>query len=127
MKLSQRDLDRLVGVNPSLILILKEASIDSPYEFHIPLDGGVRTALRQNQLFLAGKSKRDGYKKIGKHQSGKAFDIFLMIDKKASWDKPALKATMYHIKKIAMDKFNVKLNLGCDWVEPVDYPHGELL
>ena len=124
--MNQRDLDRLVGIKPVLIDILKEASINPPYEFHIPEDGGLRTAARQNQLFLKGVSKCDGFKIIGEHQKGTAFDIFLLIDGKASWDKPKLKETMYHIKKVAKDKFNIELNCGCDWVSFPDYPHAQI-
>ena len=114
-KLNQRSLDRLKGISPVLITILIEAAESSPIEFQIPQDGGLRTPERQNELFTAKKSLCDGYKKLSKYQSGTAFDIFLMIDGKASWDKPRLKQVMYHIKEVAL-KHNVSLNLGCDWV-----------
>ena len=32
---------------------------------------------------------------------------------------------MYHIKEVAL-KHNVSLNLGCDWVKFIDYPHAEI-
>ena len=124
-KLNQRSLDRLKGISPILITILIEAAESSPIEFQIPQDGGLRTPERQNELFTAKKSLCDGYKKLSKHQGGTAFDIFLMIDGKASWDKPRLKQVMYHIKEVAL-KHNVSLNLGCDWVKFIDYPHAEI-
>ena len=71
--LSQRSIDRLKGVKQVLIDILIEASNNSPYEFQIPLDGGLRTAQRQNELFKAKKSLCDGYTKLSEHQKGTAF------------------------------------------------------
>ena len=50
-------------------------------EGEIPLlDSVKRSAGEQNDLFLAGKSKCDGYKKLSQHQRGKAADIYF-IDK----------------------------------------------
>lgn len=125
MSLNQRSIDRLKGVDPRLITILIEASQTSPFEFQIPPDGGLRTAERQNELFKARASKCDGYRTLSEHQKGTAFDIYLMIDGKASWDKPRLKQVMYHIKEVAL-RHNVALNLGCDWTKFIDYPHAQI-
>ena len=123
--LNQRSLDRLKGVKQALIDILIEASKDSPYEFQIPADGGLRTAEQQNALFMKKVSKCDGYNTFSSHQSGNAFDIFLLIDGKASWDKSKLKATVYHIKEVARKK-GISLNCGCDWKSFPDFPHCEI-
>lgn len=123
--LNQRSLDRLKGVKQALIDILIEASKDSPYEFQIPADGGLRTAEQQNALFFKKVSKCDGYNTISEHQKGTAFDIFLLIDGKASWDKAKLKATMQHIEKVAKTK-NIKLNCGYSWTRFPDFPHAEI-
>jgi len=123
--MNQRSLDRLKGVKQVLIDILIEASKDSPYPFEIPPFGGLRTAEDQHGLFLKKVSKCDGYNTKSEHQKGTAFDIFLLINGTASWDKAKLKATMYHIKEVAKDK-GVNLNLGCDWTKFVDYPHAEI-
>ena len=125
MELNKRSLDRLKGVNPALITILIEAAESSPIEFQIPPDGGIRTAQRQNELFKDKKSLCDGYNKLSEHQKGTAFDIFLMIDGKASWDKPRLKQVMYHIKEVAL-RHNITLDLGCDWTKFIDYPHAQI-
>lgn len=125
-QLNQRSLDRLKGVKKVLIDILIEASKDSPYEFQIPADGGLRTAQRQNELFKSGVSKCDGFTNLSEHQKGTSFDIFLLIEGRASWDKPALKKTMYHIKDVAKFDFNIDLDLGCDWKGFVDFPHAQI-
>lgn len=123
--MNQRSLDRLKGVKQALIDILIEASKDTPYPFEIPPFGGLRTAEDQHGLFLKKVSKCDGYTKLSAHQKGTAFDIFLLINGTASWDKDKLKATMYHIKEVAKDK-GIELNLGCDWKSFPDFPHAEI-
>lgn len=124
--LNQRSLDRLKGIKQCLIDLLIEASKTSPYEFQIPADGGLRTAEQQNALFLKKVSKCDGYNTLSEHQKGTAFDIFLLIDGKASWDKTKLTETATHIKKIAKDKFKISLTWGGDWKNFKDLPHFQL-
>ena len=124
--MNQRSLDRLKGVKQILVDILVEASKDSPYKFEIPADGGLRTAERQNELFKQGKSKIDGFKVKGEHQKGNAFDIFLLIDGTASWDKAKLTKTARHIQEVASFEFGVKLTWGGDWKGFIDMPHFQL-
>ena len=45
--------------------------------YTVPWKSGNRTAEQQNLLFSRGLSQVDGYKKIGKHQTGDAFHIGL--------------------------------------------------
>ena len=65
-KLSKRSLDTMVGVNPDLVKVIKEAIVNSPFDFMITQ--GVRTAKYQNQLYQQGRTQRglkvtnaDGY------------------------------------------------------------------
>lgn len=124
--LNQRSLDRLKGIKQCLIDLLIEASKTSPYEFQIPADGGLRTAEQQNALFLKKVSKCDGYNTLSEHQKGTAFDIFLLIDGKASWDKTKLTETATHIKQVAKEKFKISLTWGGDWKNFKDLPHFQL-
>ena len=80
----------------------------------------------QNALFLKKVSKCDGYNTISEHQKGTAFDIFLLIDGKASWDKTKLSVTAKHIKQVAKDKFKLNLTWGGDWTTFKDLPHFQL-
>lgn len=114
-RLSNRSLKRLEGVNTILIDILREGIKNSPYDFGIPQHGGMRTPEDQNYLFLSGKSTKDGYKKKSKHQSGKAIDIYLYIDGKASWNRDKLQDVAHHLQTIAKANFNVNLRWGADW------------
>lgn len=125
-KLSQRSIDRLQGIHPILIEIAVEGIKDSPYDFGIPQDGGLRTAQRQNELFKKGVSKLDGFKKKGRHQEGKAFDIYAFVNGKASWDATHLKPIARHLQSIAKTK-GVYLRWGGDWENFKDLPHFEML
>lgn len=124
--LNQKSLDRLKGVKQVLIDILIEASKYSPYEFQIAPFGGLRTAEEQNGLFLKKASKCDGYKNISEHQKGTAFDIFLMINGAASWDKDKLTKVARHIQEVAEFDFKTKLTWGGDWTKFKDMPHFQL-
>lgn len=125
-KLSKRSYERLNGVNAILIAILTEAIKESPYDFGIPREGGLRTAEEQYKLYLDKKSQLDGFKKKSYHQSGKAFDIFAYVDGKASWKKQHLTAIARHIQKVAKDQFDVDLEWGGDWKRFVDMPHFQI-
>ena len=62
-RLSNRSKSRLVGINEILVQIATEGVKDSPYDYGIPLTGGLRTAEDQNKLFRQKVSKCDGYRK----------------------------------------------------------------
>jgi len=90
-ELSKKSKQRREGVDPRLIEISDLAIQISVVDFGIPADGGVRTATRQGELFADGKSKADGFNKIGKHQPkedgyGKALDFYAFVNGKASWE-----------------------------------------
>lgn len=124
-KLSKRSLKRLTGIKPILIDILKESIKESPWDFGVPREGGFRSADEQHILFLKGASKCDGYKKKSYHQTGKAFDIYIYFQGKASWDREKLKDVAKHIMKVAKEKFNVKLSWGGNW-RFKDLPHFQI-
>lgn len=125
-KLSERSEKRLEGIDPILIEIVKESIKESPYDFGIPAFGGLRTAEEQNGLFMKKVSKCDGYKNKSYHQSGKAFDIYAYINGKATWEKRYYMPIARHIQKIALEKFNVKLQWGGDWRSFIDLPHFQI-
>ena len=114
-RLSKRSISRLAGINHKLLNIVEEAIKDSPYDFGIPQHGGLRTAEDQYGLYLRKVSKCDGYNKKSYHQSGNAFDIYLYIDGRASWDADKLEEVAKHIQKVAYDNFSTILRWGGDW------------
>ena len=132
-KLSTTSRERLDGVNPTLIAIIEAAIVDSPYDFGIPPDGGLRTTERQKGLYALGRTKAgnivtqtDGIKKKSVHQSGNAFDIYAFVNGKATWEAKYYDPIARHIQKVALEQFNVKLVWGGDFKSFVDRPHFQL-
>lgn len=113
-KLSKRSLSRLEGIDTTLLEILIVGIKYSPYDFGIPTDGGRRSDDDQNRMYLIGASQLDGYINKSYHQTGKAFDIYLYINGKASWDIDKLEKVAKHLIMIAK-AFNVELTWGGDW------------
>jgi peptidoglycan L-alanyl-D-glutamate endopeptidase CwlK len=128
-KLSKNSRARLQGIKPVLIEIIEAAIVNSPYDFGIPQDGGLRTAYRQNEMYAQGRTKAgakitnaDGFKKLSRHQSGEAFDIYAFVDGKASWDIAHLTSIARHLQAVALT-FGVELEWGGDWTKFSDFPH----
>lgn len=85
-RFSKTSLERRDGIDERLIRISDLAISICPIDFGIPLDGGLRTAERQQELHLAGKSRCDGYLHKSFHQTGKALDFYAFVHGKASWE-----------------------------------------
>lgn len=132
-KLSTKSLERLKGIDQLLIDIITEGIKDSPIDFGIPNDGGLRTAQRQAEMYAQGRTtvgkkitNADGVKKQSYHQSGKAFDIFAYVDGKASWEHKHYEPIARHLQKVALDKFGAKLEWGGDFKSIIDLPHFQI-
>jgi peptidoglycan L-alanyl-D-glutamate endopeptidase CwlK len=129
-RFSKRSLERIEGINPLLITILKEAIKTSPYDFGIPRDGGFRTYRRQEELYARGRTTEQLIEKgiVGiegrpdksritwtlksLHMTGNAFDIYAYVDG-ASWDMKYLEPIARHLIKVASD-YGIILNWGYD-------------
>jgi hypothetical protein len=59
---------RMHMVSDYLKICADRALLCSPVDFGVPVDGGLRTDERQNEIFKKGYSKADGYKKKSFHQ-----------------------------------------------------------
>lgn len=69
VKLGQRSLDRLKGVNPSLVAVFKRACETMPFD--VTVLEGLRSYERQQELLKQGATKVS----ISRHMSGNALDI----------------------------------------------------
>ncbi len=121
--LSTRSNQRIEGIKPILITIIKEGIKTSPYDFGIPKYGGARTKAQQKELYAIGRTvsvnkspitwtleskhliKEDGF--------GHAFDIYAYVNGKASWKMIHLKPIARHLQKVAK-KHGVVLEWGFD-------------
>ena len=125
-KLSNTSRQRREGVDPRLIEISDLAIQITVVDFGHPADGGLRSAERQNDMFHLGLSKCDGYKRLSKHQSGKALDVYAYVDGKASWDTEHLAMVAAAFLQAA-SMLGHKLEWGGLWTSFKDYPHFQLL
>lgn len=117
--LGPKSLERLQGVHPDLVRVVKHAIAMSPVDFTV-LEG-LRTLDRQKQLMAQGATKTMN----SRHLTGHAVDLAPVIDGKVSWDWP-----LYHklapVMKEAARLEGVPLTWGGDWRTFKDGPHWEL-
>lgn len=114
-----RSLERLQGVHPDLVRVVKRAIAMSPVDFTV-LEG-MRTLARQKQLMAQGATRTMN----SRHLTGHAVDLAPVIDGVVSWDWP-----LYHkiapVMKEAARLEGVPIQWGGDWRSFKDGPHWEL-
>ncbi|UTQ80243.1 L-alanyl-D-glutamate peptidase [Escherichia phage PO103-1] len=127
VKLGQRSLDRLKGVNPSLVAVFKRACETMPFD--VAVLEGLRSYERQQELLKQGATKVS----VSRHMSGNALDIApYPID----WnDLERFQIVAEHMFKAA-EELGVVIRWGGTWertfTKPVkwakflDAPHFEL-
>jgi hypothetical protein len=59
------------------VLLIEQERKLGLHPYHVALDYAKRSPEEQKRLFDKGLSKCDGYAKLSKHQSGRAFDLLL--------------------------------------------------
>ena len=77
---SENSLNKLKGVNPKLVAVVKRAIQISKQDFAV--NEGVRSVVRQQQLVKSGASQTMNSRHIG----GFAVDLVPVVDGKISWD-----------------------------------------
>lgn len=146
--LSEASIEKMKGVHPKLIDLMKKAISDSPYDFKIVQ--GLRTAEYQNSLYQQGRTspgkivtKLDGYNRKSNHQAkadgyGHAVDIAVcgQYDENGNYVKCTTDAEMFDNKKLVEISRHVKVVAkemgldivwGGDWKTLYDTPHYELI
>ena len=117
--LSSRSLERLQGVHPDLVRVVKLAIVLTDVDFAVT--EGVRTTARQRVLVEAGASTTMN----SRHITGHAVDLAAYVNGKLAWDWP-----LYHKLAVAMKQAAKELNIsivwGGDWKSFPDGPHFEL-
>lgn len=117
--LSTRSLDRLNGVHPDLVRVVKLAIQLSEIDF-VVLEG-VRTKERQALLKTIGASQTMN----SRHLTGHAVDLGALLNKEVRWDWPLYHKIAKAMKQAATD-LNVQIVWGGDWRTFKDGPHFEL-
>jgi len=114
--LSFRSRQRLSGVHPDLVAVVKRAIEITEQDFSV-LEG-VRNIERQRQLVKAGKSKTLN----SRHLTGHAVDL---VPYPVSWDWEYF-YPIADAMKTAAEELGVDLEWGGDWKSFPDGPHWEL-
>lgn len=117
--LSQKSLDRLKGVHPDLVRVVKKAIEYTPIDFRIT--EGLRTKERQAYLFKKGATRT----MRSRHITGHAIDFVALPGGAVSWDFPLYIQISQAFKKAAAE-VGVPIIWGGDWKSFRDGPHIEL-
>jgi peptidoglycan LD-endopeptidase CwlK len=118
-KLGNRSLERLEGVHPDLVSVVKRAIGETEVDFTV-LEG-LRSEERQRKLVESGASTT----MRSRHLSGHAVDLGAYVDGSVRWDWPLYDKIAVAMKKAASD-IGVRLEWGGDWSTFRDGPHFQL-
>lgn len=114
-----RSLERMKGVHPDLVKVMKAAITCSTLDFTV-LEG-LRTLETQKKYFAKGATRTMN----SRHLTGHAIDVAPIIDGEIRWDWPLYHKLADVIKKAAKEQ-GVKISWGGDWKSFKDGPHWEL-
>ena len=117
-KLSQKSLDRLSGVHPDLVAVVKRAIEITEVDFAV-LEG-VRSLARQEQLIKAGASQT----MRSRHLTGHAVDLGAYVGQ-IRWDWPLYDKIALAMKAAAIE-LQIAIEWGGDWKSFKDGPHFQL-
>lgn len=118
-QLGAASLQRLAGVHPDLIRVMKRAIEITPIDFTV-LEG-LRSRERQRQLVAKGASKTMN----SRHITGHAVDIAPLVNGKVSWDWQYYHPLAAAVKQAARE-VGVIVEWGGDWAKFKDGPHWQL-
>ena len=117
--LSKKSLDRLTGVHPDLVRVVKRAIEITTVDFAV-LEG-VRSKARQEQLVKAGASQTMN----SRHLTGHAVDLGAYVSGSVRWDWPLYHKIADAVKQAAAE-LGVPIEWGGDWRTFKDGPHFQL-
>jgi len=110
-RLSQRSLDRLVGVKPQLVDVVRKAIEITTVDFGVT--EGLRTVETQQKYVAAGKSQTMN----SKHLTGDAVDLVAFVDGAVSWELN-LYDNIADAMRQAAEEYDVALRWGAAWNIP---------
>lgn len=117
--LSKRSMDRMTGVHPDMVKVVKLAITLTEIDFGVI--EGLRTVERQRELVVKGASKTMN----SRHLTGHAVDLVAYVGSEVRWDWP-LYPKIAEAMKRAANALGVPIVWGGDWKSFKDGPHFEL-
>jgi peptidoglycan L-alanyl-D-glutamate endopeptidase CwlK len=121
MELDKRSLERLNGVHPDLVRVVKLAITKMQAPLLFIVTEGLRTRMRQAELVKAGASQTMN----GRHLTGHAVDLAAQLSGEVRWDWPLYDKIAAAMKSAAAE-LNIPITWGGDWKTLKDGPHFEL-
>lgn len=118
-KLSKRSNERLSGVHPDLVKVVKRAIELTDVDFTV-LEG-LRTSERQKQLYDSGASTTMN----SRHLTGHAVDLGAYVAGEVRWDWP-LYYKIYDAMIEASQELCIPIEWGGNWKSFKDGPHYQL-
>jgi len=118
-RLSQRSLQKLEGVHPELVDVVKRAIQITTVDFGVT--EGVRALERQKELFAKGASTT----MRSRHLTGHAVDLVAYIGTEVRWDWPLYYKIAGAMKEAALE-LDTTIEWGGDWRSFKDGPHFQL-
>lgn len=118
-KLGTRSLERLQGVHPDLVAVVKLAIQKTEIDFTV-LEG-LRTKERQVQLVASGASRTMN----SRHLTGHAVDLGAMLNGKVEWSWPLYDKIAKAMKEAAAE-LEIPVEWGGDFKSFKDGPHWQL-
>ncbi|OWQ92042.1 peptidase M15 [Roseateles aquatilis] len=119
-KFSTASEQRLVGVHPHLVNVVRLALSISPLDFSVT--EGLRTKERQAQLVKAGASRTMN----SRHLTGHAVDLAAFLEGRVSWDWLLYRRLNDEAMQPAAKELGIPIVWGGSWVNFPDGPHWEL-
>lgn len=119
-KLSEKSLDRLKGLHPDLVKVVKRAIEITDIDFSV--GEGLRSITRQKELYAEGATTTMN----SRHLTGHAVDLFALDENgKVTWDWKYYHPLSDAVKQAAKD-VGVTIEWGGDWSKFKDGPHYQL-
>ncbi len=127
MELTRSSTDKLKGVHPDLIRVVKRCAANwKDTQFTFGLTCGARSLEEQKILVKKGASKTLRSRHIpAKNGYAHAVDVIAMIDGKVRWDWPLYDKIAVAMKAAAKAE-KVAVEWGGDWASFKDGPHYQL-
>lgn len=124
-RLSNRSLERLEGVHPKLVEVVKRAIEISTVDF-IVIEG-VRSLTQQRENVKKGASKTMNSKHLIQPTGyGHAVDLGPLINGKIPWEDLDQFRLVSRAMKNAAEDLGVKITWGGDWTSFYDGPHYQI-
>lgn len=117
--LSKRSQNKLTGVHPELVRVVRRAIAISHTDFTVI--EGLRSIERQKSLYNLGQSKT----LRSRHLTGHAVDLAALVDGVINWE-PEVYANIAQAMKAAASELDVPVQWGGDWKTFKDYVHWQL-